>query len=68
MRMTKTRLVAVVMALGLLAAACGGGRSDSGGSDNPTATTTASGEESFGTLPSPCGPAEGTNGATATRA
>jgi ABC-type branched-subunit amino acid transport system substrate-binding protein len=70
MRTTRWRLVAVLLALGLLAAACGGGRSDSddaegddGSSDTTEVGTTTDG---FGDLASPCGPAaEGTtNSAT----
>ena len=66
MRMNRRRLVAVVMALGLVAAACGGGRSESGdGGDGGGSTDTTASSESggFGTLASPCGPAE--EGATA---
>ena len=66
MRMNRRRLVAVVMALGLVAAACGSGRSSSSDDGSSTAsssaaTTTA---DSFGTLASPCGPApDGTTNA-----
>ncbi len=64
MQKNRRRLVAVVMALGLLAAACGSGRSSTsgdgeGGTDTTGATTATTSGASFGTLPSPCGPAEG---------
>jgi len=59
-------LVALLAVFGLVASACGSGRDDSGddngGGGGGTATTTGSTSESFGTMPSPCGPAE--DGAT----
>ena len=64
MRMTSVRLIAALMAFALLGAACGGGRSEpTEGADGTTAPTEGA-AASFGTLPSPCGPAEGTNTAT----
>jgi len=60
MRSSRARLAAVLIVVGLLAAACGSGRSDSGGDDGGPSTTAASTETgtAFGTLESPCGPAE----------
>jgi ABC-type branched-subunit amino acid transport system substrate-binding protein len=65
-RSTRPRAVAVVLALALAATACGSGRSASSddGNGGGTATTAAETSTDFGTLASPCGPAEGTNGAT----
>ncbi len=65
MRKTRTRLVAVLMTLGLIAAACGGGRSEPAEGPSGTGDTTSAPEAAaFGTLASPCGPADGTNTAT----
>jgi len=50
--------------MSMVATACGGGRSDSGGGDNGgTNTTQGSGSTDFGDMASPCGPASGTNAA-----
>jgi ABC-type branched-subunit amino acid transport system substrate-binding protein len=71
MRRTRWRLLAVLMAIGLVAAACGGG--DRGDDASGPATSADAGEqepadggEGFGDLESPCGPAEdGTENAAA---
>ena len=59
-------LVALLAIVGLVATACGGGRSgsDSSGADNGSGTkTTQAASDSFGTMASPCGKAVGTNAA-----
>ena len=59
MRPRRLILIAVVATLGLLAAACGGGRSTSADGDGSTPATggsTSTGSGDFGTLASPCGP------------
>ena len=56
-------VVAVVAVMSMVATACGGGRSDSGGTSGGTNTTQGSGTSSFGDMASPCGPATGTNAA-----
>ncbi len=63
MRRAHQQLLAVVMALGLLATACGSGRSDSadGGGGSTDTTTAAATAEAFGDLASPCGTTDGTN-------
>jgi ABC-type branched-subunit amino acid transport system substrate-binding protein len=57
--------IAAVSVLAMVATACGSGRSGSDGGDSGggSGTTVASGSEGFGTMASPCGPAEGTNAA-----
>ncbi len=59
--------VAIVAILSLVATACGSGRDDSDGGGGNTSTTEGGGGDSsaFGTMASPCGPAEGTNTAPA---
>jgi ABC-type branched-subunit amino acid transport system substrate-binding protein len=50
-------LVAVVVGVALVAAACGSGRSDDSGSSAPTTGAPTGGQAvTFGDLPSPCGP------------
>ena len=51
---------ALVAVLALVSAACGGGRGSDAANDGAgaTATTDAGGSETFGDLPTPCGPAE----------
>ena len=64
MHRSRGRLVAVLIAFGLLVAACGGGDRDdgaSGGGDSPSTSSDVVDEgpaEGFGELASPCGPAE----------
>ena len=56
------RWLAAVLALTMAAAACGGGRSDSGAGDDGSSDTSAVGQpsaEAFGDLASPCGPVDG---------
>jgi ABC-type branched-subunit amino acid transport system substrate-binding protein len=56
----RARWLAAVLVVALAAAACGSGRSSSseGDSGSSTDTTTSESASSFGTLASPCGPAE----------
>jgi ABC-type branched-subunit amino acid transport system substrate-binding protein len=65
----RARWLAAVIVIALAAAACGSGRSSSseGDSGSSTDTTASESSSSFGTLASPCGPAEGgaASGATA---
>ncbi len=57
-------LAAVVAVTAIFATACAGGRSaDTDASGSPSTTAATSSSSSFGTLASPCGPAEGTNAA-----
>jgi ABC-type branched-subunit amino acid transport system substrate-binding protein len=59
-RLGRTRWLAAVLVVALAAAACGSGRSSSSGDDSgSTATTAVASANSFGTLASPCGPADG---------
>src|SRR4051812_6087894 len=54
------RWVGVLLALGLIAAACGGSRDDDNNATESTTTTpkAAGGAEKFGTLAAPCGPGD----------
>lgn len=65
MRDTRWRLLAVLLAIGLVAAACGGSRNEeSGGSTTTTGSGTTPTATGFGDLATPCGPAQGSNTAT----
>jgi ABC-type branched-subunit amino acid transport system substrate-binding protein len=57
-RFGRARWLAAVAVVALVAAACGSGRSDSSGDSGSSDTTAAAETTSFGTLASPCGPAE----------
>ncbi len=48
----------LVVVLALVAAACGSGRDDSADDTSATTTPVETGAETFGDLPSPCGPGE----------
>jgi ABC-type branched-subunit amino acid transport system substrate-binding protein len=59
MHSTRWRLLAVLMAIGLIASACGGGDREDGGDEAPSTSSDATSggpSEGFGDLASPCGP------------